>query len=464
MESSFLPSTDGRSPVSRGWRVSVASEGDAVIGSSLFQSSVMHRIGRATTSSRPFLGPSLARNAMQGLRMGLRRPIAADEIPENLDDPEIADRCGGRQGRCLSGTGSSPRVGIGSDAIGPFCRLGSGIDRWCRSGSDLVRTVMETLTILRVGSLTLALGASCGSAAALDPTARASATDPLIQSSVQALAPQPEPEAAPIAVPMGEAVRLPPGVSQRLVGKAAPAPATSSSAVASDAFRAGTRLYYQGDRKQAIEQLRRAAENGHPIAQWKLGRIYQTGDGVPANDAKAFEFYNQVANNHADDSPGSPQAAFVASAFVALGSYYMKGIENTAIRPNIDKAREIYTYAASYFGDADAQYNLGRLYLEPSSSERDPKQAARWLRVAARKGHSGAQALLGQLLFTGDEDVPRRPAQGLMWLTIARTNAHGVSDDWIRDAQEQAFSVASETERRQGVAQAQDWIAKAGNP
>ncbi|TBW37984.1 sel1 repeat family protein [Siculibacillus lacustris] len=317
---------------------------------------------------------------------------------------------------------------------------------------------MGTFGFLRMGTLTLALGASVSGALALDPTAKTSAMEPLIPSA-QALAPQPAP--SPVTAPMADALHLPPGVSSRLLSPALPAPAP---AAASDAFRAGTRLYYEGDRKLAIEQLRRAAESGHPIAQWKLGRIYQTGDGVPVNDAKAFDFYNQVANNHADDSPGSPQAAFVASAFVALGTYYLKGIENTAVRPNVDKAREIYTYAASYFGDADAQFNLGRLYLESDSGERDPKQAARWLRVAARKGHGGAQALLGQLLFTGDEDVPRRPAQGLMWLTIARANAHGTSDDWIRDAQEQAFSVASEPERRQGVAQAQDWIAKSGNP
>ena len=58
---------------------------------------------------------------------------------------------------------------------------------------------------------------------------------------------------------------------------------------------------------------------------------------MPTNDAKAFEFYNQVANNHADDSPSSPQSAFVASAFVALGTYYLKGIDNTAVRPNVQK-------------------------------------------------------------------------------------------------------------------------------
>lgn len=306
---------------------------------------------------------------------------------------------------------------------------------------------MWCATFLRSGCLTAVIAVSATSASALDPNAKADADEPLVPA-IQALAPLPAPSS------------LPPGISSKLIGPAIP----GGAANASDAFRAGTRLYYEGDRKAAIEQLRRAAESGHPIAQWKLGRIYQTGDGVPANHAKAFEFYNQVANNHADDSPSSPQSAFVASAFVALGTYYLKGIENTAVRPNVQKAREIYTYAASYFGDADAQFNLGRLYLEPASNERDPKQAARWLRVAAKKGHVGAQALLGQLLFTGDDDVPRRPAQGLMWLTVARANANATNEDWIRDAQEQAFSVASEQERRLGVAQAQDWIAKSGNP
>lgn len=327
----------------------------------------------------------------------------------------------------------------------------------------MTRTVMWCGTFLRFGCASALIVVSAGAALALDPNARNDGDEPLVPA-IQALAPLPPPSMPAPAMP-GPGAKplvgsLPPGISPKLVG---PAVSQATPATASEAFRAGTRLYYEGDRKAAIEQLRRAAESGHPIAQWKLGRIYQTGDGVPTNDAKAFEFYNQVANNHADDSPSSPQSAFVASAFVALGTYYLKGIDNTAVRPNVQKAREIYTYAASYFGDADAQFNLGRLYLEPASSERDPKQAARWLRVAAKKGHVGAQALLGQLLFTGDDDVPRRPAQGLMWLTVARANANATNEDWIRDAQEQAFSVASEQERRLGVAQAQDWIAKSGN-
>ena len=319
-----------------------------------------------------------------------------------------------------------------------------------------MRTIMRTGWYLRLGCIAAVVAGTVTGAAAFDPNNKVG-EDGL--PDVQALAPMPGPGRSMGGAAMAPVSVAPPGVSSRLL----PGPLVpNDDPTAEESFRAGTRLYYAGDRKAAMEQLRRAAERGHPIAQWKLGKIYETGDGVPVNDAKAFGFYRQVIDNHSDDARGTPQAAFVASAFVALGSYYLKGVETSAIRPNIDRARELYTYAASIFGDTEAQFRLGRLYLEADGSERDPRQAARWLTVAAKKCHSGAQALLGQLLFTGDEGLPRRPVQGLMWLTVARSNAAGAGDDWIRDVQEQVFSVASEPERRRGVAEAQEWIAKAG--
>lgn len=226
-------------------------------------------------------------------------------------------------------------------------------------------------------------------------------------------------------------------------------------------FRTGSRLYFQGNHSAAVEELNRAAERGHPGALYLLGRMYRTGDGVPTDDLKAFGFFSRVAEDHDSDRPDSPSAAFVASSYVALGSYYMTGIKGSEVRPNLDRAREIFTYAASQYGDADAQLNLGRLYLNPSNEQRSPKLAAKWLNVAAKKGQVEAQALLGQLLFTGDDDLPRRAVQGLMWLTVARAGARGPSQDWIAEAQEQAFSLASEQERRQAMNLSQTWIAKA---
>lgn len=226
-------------------------------------------------------------------------------------------------------------------------------------------------------------------------------------------------------------------------------------------FREGTRAYFAGDKAKAVDAYGFAADLGHPVAQWKLGRMYQEGDGVAEDDLKAFELFSEVANAHADDAPQSPQAPFVASAFVQLGNYYLNGIQNTAIEPNVARARELYTYAASYFGDADAQFQLARLYLEVDPAERDPKLAARWLKLAAKKGHHGAQALLGQMLVEGN-GVKRNVIAGLMWLTVARNNAP-TEDDWIRQEQEQAFSLASEKERRKATEMAESWISNNGN-
>ncbi|HOV04469.1 MAG TPA: tetratricopeptide repeat protein [Kaistiaceae bacterium] len=236
--------------------------------------------------------------------------------------------------------------------------------------------------------------------------------------------------------------------------------ATSDDVGEPDALRIGARAYFSGDKVGALEALRVAAEQGHAAAQWKLGRMYAEGDGVPENDQKAFEYFSQVANAHADDNPANPESRYTASAFVALGTYYLHGIRDSAVKPNIDRARQMYSYAASYFGDPEAQFNLARLYLEDATSESDRLQAARWLKLAAQKGHVRAQALLGELLYSGDDLPLHRPEIGLMWLTIARARAEDVDRDWVAAKQEEAFASASEDERRTAVDLANTWLDK----
>jgi len=160
----------------------------------------------------------------------------------------------------------------------------------------------------------------------------------------------------------------------------------------------------------SLSALQYAAEGGHPIAQWKLGRMYANGDGVVQDDVRAFEYFSRIANAHAEDSPSAPQAQIVANAFVALGRYYLNGIPNSKIKSDPERAREMFSYAASYFGNADAQYDLARLYLKtPDASREDFRYGARWLGLAAQKGQHQAQALLGQMLFNGDR-LPRQAA------------------------------------------------------
>src|SRR3982074_2464140 len=157
----------------------------------------------------------------------------------------------------------------------------------------------------------------------------------------------------------------------------------------------------------SLNSLQYAAEGGHPVAQWKLGRMYADGDGVAQNDLRAFEYFSRIANAHAEDSPSAPQAAIVANAFVALGRYYLSGIPNTKIKVDADRAREMFSYAASYFGNADAQYDLARLYLNGIGTPRDSRYGARWLRLAAQKGQHPAQGPRGPMLFNRDHLPPQ---------------------------------------------------------
>lgn len=206
----------------------------------------------------------------------------------------------------------------------------------------------------------------------------------------------------------------------------------------------------------SLSALQYAAEGGHPIAQWRLGRMYADGNGVDRDDLRAFDYFSRIANQHAEDSPFAPQAQIVANAFVALGRYYRDGIPNTRVRSDRERAREMFHYAASYFGNADAQYNLARMYLDGVGPQRDPKYAARWLSQAAQKGQFQAQALLGQMLFNGDL-LPRQAARGLMWLTLARENA-GSEEIWINEVYTSALKRASEEDRALAGRLLERWV------
>jgi len=207
----------------------------------------------------------------------------------------------------------------------------------------------------------------------------------------------------------------------------------------------------------SLTSLQYAAEGGHPIAQWKLGRMYADGNGVLQDDLRAFEYFSRIANAHAEDSPSAPQAAVVANAFVALGRYYLSGIPNSKIKSDPERAREMFSYAASYFGNADAQYDLARLYLRGAGSSRDDfRYGARWLGLAAQKGQHQAQAMLGQMLFNGDQ-LPRQSARGLMWLTLARDSATP-DENWIKESYNKAISKASDDDRAMALQMLAHWV------
>lgn len=234
------------------------------------------------------------------------------------------------------------------------------------------------------------------------------------------------------------------------------AAAVPRAATPIEALRSGTQALRAGKPDQAVTSLEYAAEQGMPGAMWKLGRMYADGDGVNQNNLRAFEYFRNLTKTHAYDPPDSLQSRFVASAFVALGQYYLDGIPDSAVKSDPAVAIDLFRHAASYFGDPDAQYHLGRLYLLGKGTAKDSVQAARWLRLAANKGQRSAQALLGSMLFKG-QGVSRQAAMGLFWLTVAKEGA-GPQDAWITETYRSALAQASLDERARANRFLEEWL------
>ena len=77
---------------------------------------------------------------------------------------------------------------------------------------------------------------------------------------------------------------------------------------ATEAYRQGVKALKAGRGVAALPALEYAAKHGVLGAQVKLARAYATGRNAPKDDAKAFAYFEQIADSQADISPLSPIA------------------------------------------------------------------------------------------------------------------------------------------------------------
>lgn len=230
------------------------------------------------------------------------------------------------------------------------------------------------------------------------------------------------------------------------------------------ALRAGLESYHSGNAGASVEALRYAADGGETLAQWKLGRMYADGDGVTRDDARAYDYFSRLVEHFDTDEPEPNERPLAANAFVAVGVYLRNGVSAARIAPDADRAFELFRYAATYFGDADAQYNLGRMYLDGDGVRKDPRQGMNWLELATRKGHPQAQAMLGRLMFNGEPGATAQKSRGLMYLTLARDSvAAAPSGQWIVDLHAHALETANEDERKAAVAMVEAYLRERNN-
>lgn len=129
---------------------------------------------------------------------------------------------------------------------------------------------------------------------------------------------------------------------------------------------------------QTFPDWEKQARAGDAMAQNVVGMAYKYGDAVPQNHALSLRWFQKAAQQ----------------------------------------------------GDADAQFNLGRIhgkatgsvYGKQRAASRDDITAAFWYRKAAEQNYGPAQFNLGQMYAEGSPSFPRDLAQAYFWTQLAAAN------------------------------------------
>jgi TPR repeat protein/uncharacterized protein (UPF0335 family) len=138
---------------------------------------------------------------------------------------------------------------------------------------------------------------------------------------------------------------------------------------------------------EAIDLLRRGAQQGHPLAMYNLALHYRDGIGMLRDDGQASEWFARAAG------------AGLVSAMVEYGRMLDRGSGQVDSRSNRRRAIEWLQRAADA-GSLRAMYHLGRIY--DHGQGRDLQLALLWYGRAAEAGYSDAQVHVAQIMEKGD--------------------------------------------------------------
>lgn len=145
------------------------------------------------------------------------------------------------------------------------------------------------------------------------------------------------------------------------------------------------------------------------------------------------------------------QDNYTATLKVEAQRYYW----GKGVRQNLPRAFALYLQAAGR-GDTEAQYIVGGMYFKGIGTQRNVREAFKWLYKAAENGESTPQSqkILGQEFLVGNV-VPRNYTQSVQWYELAAKNGD-------RDAQnELAFLYYTGRGVEQNFKTAFTWFEKA---
>jgi hypothetical protein len=126
---------------------------------------------------------------------------------------------------------------------------------------------------------------------------------------------------------------------------------------------------------EAVRYLKKAAEGGNAVAQFRLASLYEHGDGVTTDLANARHWYELSANQ------GNRKAMHNLAVFYSSGAAGERDLRQAA-----------YWFAeAASLGVTDSQFNLAFLYEHGYGVTKSLVEAGKWYSIAARSGDKESQ-------------------------------------------------------------------------
>jgi TPR repeat protein len=152
----------------------------------------------------------------------------------------------------------------------------------------------------------------------------------------------------------------------------------------------------------AADLYRQLADRADAWGMFRLGYLYDIGNGVAQNNEAAVLWYRKAAQ------------AGNGLAMNNLGILYKLG---QGVPTDLAQAAAWYRKAADA-GVPTAMFNLGKCYKDGIGVQRNVKEALAWIRKSADKDDPTGMDMLGYMYETG-EGIPKDPLMAVFWYTKA---------------------------------------------
>ncbi|WP_397579386.1 tetratricopeptide repeat protein [Sphingorhabdus sp.] len=190
--------------------------------------------------------------------------------------------------------------------------------------------------------------------------------------------------------------------------------------------------------RKDVAALTRMANAGDPLAQFNLGALYLSGEGVDKDEVQAYKWYNLSAasgnenakwprdniSNRAYKRKDVAVLTGIAEAGGLLAQTYLgfmyilgEGV------PKDDAAAVSWSRKAAEQGVAQAQNNLGTMYYNGAGVTQDYTIAVSWYRKAADQGDAFTQNNLG-LMYQNGEGVAQDYVQAYKWYNLSAASGN----------------------------------------